>query len=390
MINSIAILSPVYVTLIWSLVLFFHKKSTEKANKVLAVFMAVAFILYSCHVIFFNGFYHLYSFIDPIYLLTQLSLYPLFYAYILLLTGARIRITRYWLNFLPALIISILSFILNFFLTPEQRIIYVKEVLVNHNNDGIGFLSVIAVKSILSVLARVIFIIHAVVYLLLIIRTANKHNATIPNYYSNTEGRNLHWVRNLSIFMLLASGFGITLAILGRGFFTDHEFSLLIPSIAFSTIYFLIGFFSIQQVMITETIDETINNKDQDNFNNIYINRLKSKLLVLFEKDKIYIHPDLRITTIAEILGTNRTYVSRLINEEFGMNFNEFVNKYRILESEALLNCAEHDAFTLEYIAEKSGFGNVNSFSRSFKEFNGITPGQFRINCQKEMARVKR
>ena len=124
-----------------------------------------------------------------------------------------VRITRYWLNFLPALIISILSFILNFFLTPEQRIIYVKEVLVNHNNDGIGFLSVIAVKSILSVLARVIFIIHAVVYLLLIIRTANKHNATIPNYYSNTEGRNLHWVRNLSIFMLLASGFGITLAI---------------------------------------------------------------------------------------------------------------------------------------------------------------------------------
>jgi AraC-like DNA-binding protein len=86
----------------------------------------------------------------------------------------------------------------------------------------------------------------------------------------------------------------------------------------------------------------------------------------------------LRITSVSDSLKTNRTYISRLINDEFGVNFNEFVNKYRIEEAKKLLESNESKLFTMEHIAEKSGFGSVNSFTRVFKEFEGITPGQFK------------
>ena len=38
----------------------------------------------------------------------------------------------------------------------------------------------------------------------------------------------------------------------------------------------------------------------------------------------------------------------------------------------------EGKKYTLEYIAEKSGFGSLASFTRVFKNFEGTTPGKFR------------
>jgi YesN/AraC family two-component response regulator len=108
--------------------------------------------------------------------------------------------------------------------------------------------------------------------------------------------------------------------------------------------------------------------------------RLKSELLLLFTRKKLYIKPDLRITHLSEQLKTNRTYISKMINEEFHMNFNEFVNQYRVEEAKTLLQDPNHRFSTLDEIAEKSGFGSINSFSRIFKEKTGKTPNGFRKN----------
>ena len=80
----------------------------------------------------------------------------------------------------------------------------------------------------------------------------------IPNFYSNTEGLKLDWVRNLSIVMLFGASFGVVLAILGRSFFIEHEIMLFVPSSLFGIIYFLIGFYGNQQRLITYEMAEAI------------------------------------------------------------------------------------------------------------------------------------
>ena len=115
-------------------------------------------------------------------------------------------------------------------------------------------------------------------------------------------------------------------------------------------------------------------------------NDLKTRLLKLFEHDKIYQINDLRISTVCESLLTNRTYISKLINDEFEMNFNEFVNKYRVEEAKQLLLSSENNKFTMEYIAQQAGFGSVASFSRVFKEIEGTTPGKYREKHSFKMA----
>jgi YesN/AraC family two-component response regulator len=106
--------------------------------------------------------------------------------------------------------------------------------------------------------------------------------------------------------------------------------------------------------------------------------QLKEKLLILFKEQKIFRQQDLKITQVSDLLQTNRTYVSNLINSEFGCAFSDFVNQYRIAEACELLKDSKQQNYSLNFVSEASGFGSVNSFIRIFKEIVGTTPGKYR------------
>lgn len=309
----------------------------------------------------------------------MLSVYPLYYVYILLRTNEDAGFKPQFRHFIPAIVFSFLSLATTFFLSPEQRIFYVQDVLIDKNLKGINLSSIEGIKGYIFFIARLIFLTQVVYYSFNGVKVVNKHNKTVANYYSNIEGRTLNWIRYINIIILFVAVASIIFVFIGRSYFTRHEVSLLIPSFIFSSVLFVIGFKGNQQ---TEILEKILEEKDLDiEFEEIETeneDKLKINLIELFEKGKIYIHPDLRITMVSESIGTNRTYISRLINEEFDMNFNEFVNKYRIEEAKQLLCCENHTAFTMEHIAEKSGFGSLASFSRVFKELEGTTPGKYR------------
>lgn len=385
MVKLIALLSPMYVTLFWGISLLLQKKSENKATQTLSTFMFTAFLIYSCHFLYFIGQYELYSFFESIYILTLLSMYPLFYFYVRSVSSARFENKNNFLHFLPALILSSIALILNMFLSPEERISYVKELLIERNLKHFALHSLEGYRALLFLISRIIFIGQTILYLILGIRLADQHNKRIIQFYSNIEGRSMDWIKTLSIIYLVASMVAVFFSLVGRSYLNKNSFLLIVPSVIFSSMYFILGLNGSQHILASEDIVEHFGGYVEfDEIDSTQDKILRKELLRIFEKERIYIHPDLRITTIAELLRTNRTYISRLINDDFGMNFNEFVNKYRVEEAERLLNCKDNHQYTLEYIAEKSGFGNANSFTRSFKEINGITPGQYRINCQKK------
>ena len=388
MVKLISLLTPLYVTLFWGLIFLFKKKSSDKTNQVLAAFMFAACALYVSHTFYFLNLYQLYSFVESIYLLALMSIYPLFYRYILSLSSENVKPLHYFYHFLPGIILATTSLVIAFFLGHDGRTEYVKEVLIQKNLKQLNFNAIAGVKGGILLLTRIIFICQSIIYALLGIRLANRHNREVIEYYSNTEGRKMNWVRHLSVLYLLISFVGILMAIIGRSIFAQKEILLIIPSVIFSTIYFIIGFNGNRQLAVSHDFSQMQDiNVEFDEIDFETGKNLKNKLVKLFEKDKIYRHSDLRITFISEALKTNRTYISRLINEEFGMNFNEFVNQYRVREAEALLSSTDHNSYKLEYIAEKVGFGSGDSFTRAFKEHKGITPGQFRsqINRQTQL-----
>lgn len=105
---------------------------------------------------------------------------------------------------------------------------------------------------------------------------------------------------------------------------------------------------------------------------------IKSRLFKLFEEEKPYLSPNFTIRDLATMLCTNQSYLSRFLNHGIKMNFNEFVNNYRVNEAIALFE--ENNRLPLSELCVRSGFRNVSSFNNAFKRYTGSTPGEW---CRK-------
>jgi AraC-like DNA-binding protein len=100
----------------------------------------------------------------------------------------------------------------------------------------------------------------------------------------------------------------------------------------------------------------------------------KPKILHLIEKEKIYEDAELSLTQVAKLLQTNVAIISKVINKGFDLNFNDFVNFYRIKAVQAKLIAGQQKVQTLLGIAYYCGFNSKDTFNRSFKKATGISP----------------
>ncbi len=376
MLNIVSLLSPVYITLLWAIVLLTnsYRKSTPKI--VLGVFMSTAFLLYLSHFFYFTQQFAVYRYFDSIYILCNLSVYPLYHIYVRILTvDPEISIRKHLKYlFIPIFIFS-LSLVGHFILSKDETDFYISNVLTGKTN-GTGIL---LYMKILFISARVIFFAQIVFYLIINFKLIKRNNDRLMEFYSNTENRQLNWVQFFNISFAATSFASIILAILGRNVFLNSEFLLLIPSSIFSVLLFSIGLLGNKQKTEKTFQNHVPLTHESEKLHITFDSQtaiLQGRIIDIFEREMIYKTPDLNIWDLCGRLNTNRTYVSRLINTIYGQNFNQFVNSYRIKHVKVLVESKQK--YNNEQLAELSGFGSVNSLYRAFQAIEGVSLSKFR------------
>jgi AraC-like DNA-binding protein len=103
---------------------------------------------------------------------------------------------------------------------------------------------------------------------------------------------------------------------------------------------------------------------------------LAVKLLQYFEQAQPWRNPSLSEEMVIHEIGTNREYLSHLLNGEFGISFNDFVNEHRIDEAIRLMHALGLGA-NLNDIAEQSGFNCYGTFYNAFVKKMGMAPKKF-------------
>ena len=93
------------------------------------------------------------------------------------------------------------------------------------------------------------------------------------------------------------------------------------------------------------------------------------------EERKLYKDPSLTLETLSEAIGTNRSYLSILINSRMKKGFTEYVNFYRVREGKRLLK--ETD-YKIAAISQEVGYGSPQSFYTAFRNATQLTPTQYR------------
>ncbi len=122
--------------------------------------------------------------------------------------------------------------------------------------------------------------------------------------------------------------------------------------------------------------DDTISNNEQSL-------QLLRKLDNYMSEEKPYLYSDISLDDISHKLNTNRSYLSKLINEHHHQNFNAFINEYRIRTARQLLAEPANNYLSIEGIGQMSGFNSKSTFFTCFKKNTGITPSYFRDSITK-------
>lgn len=102
---------------------------------------------------------------------------------------------------------------------------------------------------------------------------------------------------------------------------------------------------------------------------------LGEKIEALMAKRKFYLDPDIDRDKLAEMLGTNRTYLSQYLNSALQTTFYDYINGLRLNEAKRLMKDSD---IKLEAVAIQSGYSSLSAFMRVFKKMENMTPGEWR------------
>lgn len=106
----------------------------------------------------------------------------------------------------------------------------------------------------------------------------------------------------------------------------------------------------------------------------------QTKLIQFMEQEKPFLNPTLSLMDLSNALVIPHRELSQIINEGFQLHFYDFINRYRVVESQEYLKDQSNGDKTILDIAFFVGFNSKSAFNTAFKKHTGTTPKQFRTD----------
>ena len=371
-----------YVCTFWSVLLLIDvARNRQTAKKRLLTYMVTAALLYAGHYIFFNHQTALMPFTDTIYVMSNLAVFPLYFMYIKEITEPAWNHRWQWLLLMPALLVGVTVGMLYILMSPAETSDFIETYL--YRNQMAGLEGPAWWQGGVHFLAKIIFALQIPPILVLGLRKIRQYNESVEASYADTDEKRLHLMTTILLLFVVTSFMAFGANVLGRYRFADSLWLLIVPSMVFSVLQFLLGYAGYHQkftvsdllcdMQITEDTQDT--DAEEESIQQDKMADLQQKLTDVVSRNRLYLQPDLKITDVANLLHTNRTYVSRVLKEQIGTTFADFINHQRIdyacqlMEQQPQLPAAE--------VASQSGFSSQSSFYRNFKLYKGCSPKDY-------------
>lgn len=365
--------------LIFSVILFYHKRGKQVSNKILAVMVFVMSLSLAETVVVLSGLYrslpHMISTTFPLLFLIG----PLFYFYVKTRLG---QITQ----FKPLYLLHLIPFIIAFF---DQLPGYSRSAV-----EKIAHLDALLLQESMDITLRIFVmmsfkIIQNGAYIFLAWRALVKFEDSIKDYHSDEAQLTSRWVKKFSSWF---AGYWVLYLIVFVVLTTLNSYSVFIDSFIFlgeAAFVLVIGFYAIRKPEIYSgpILKSTLNEKyKKSSLSEEQSSQYARELLKLMEVEKPYLKSDLRLPELAERLSISTNHLSQILNQELGMSFFDFINEYRVDEAKKKLIHPDFRHLTFLAIAYEAGFSSKASFNRVFKKHTGKTPSSYVSSKQKRQA----
>ena len=97
-------------------------------------------------------------------------------------------------------------------------------------------------------------------------------------------------------------------------------------------------------------------------------------VLYYLEVRQVFLDPKLSLNKLSDMIETNQTYLSNVVNRYFGCHLKDLVNGYRVEYAKELLRSGK---YPLEELPRRCGFLSRSTFYTSFKKVTGVSPKRY-------------
>lgn len=366
MIDYFILLTPFYVSFFWSINLY---SKALPARQFLSAFMMAASLLYFGHALYFYQNFTVFTWYDSIYTFASLSVYPMFYIYLRLLTFEQKFQRKHYKHFITPLIFFLIILGSTILMSKQERLDYYGYTMYSFPFESTTL--IMKVKNIAYVSSRIVFSIQVLFYLFMSIRVLRQHSKQIREYYSNVDEKALLWIKTLIVIFAITSFSSIFINIISKEVFMQNFNMLIFPSLLFSCLLFMIGYSGLKQkqiateIMFDKKIDAIGYKQEIQLSDNEIINNLKNA----FELNMLHLDPDLKIWDVCLILKVSRLKLTNALSNELGCDFSFYVNKIRSSEVQKIISKGQ--AVNLTELVKKTGFDSQNAMIREYKKHYG-------------------
>jgi len=385
MIRTLILLSPVYVSLFWFISLQSNKKNLSVPARFLSFFMLIVAICFFGQYLFFAPYPDIFPFWEPALAYFGSIAFPIYYIYFRLLTIDEKFSLRRHAKYLVVPILIATVYTVGIFLTPfEQYKAWLYNDTLFPDSPPIQFLSV------MRKIVKLTFVVLLVVTFILNQRLLKKYAHKAEQYYSNIEDGRYNNAQLLNLFLVFISVSSFIAHIVGRKLLLPSEIIIDSVWMIFALSMYGIGYMGFTQKAINPTFEENVGIQPEvtaetnEEALNLSQQLILKKLVDAFEKDKIFLNSNLNIMDVVQLVGTNRSYISSIINKQYNQNFCAFVNSFRMREVEKMF--VANPAISNEQLAEKCGFGSFNSMKRTIESCSGISIQVWKKRLANEVA----
>ncbi|MDL2323211.1 helix-turn-helix domain-containing protein [Bacteroidales bacterium OttesenSCG-928-A17] len=388
MLKDIIILSPFLVSLFWIIHFFSNRKRNSRSQNIWAIALGLMTITGAIHAFYWyidENSYSLFYKLDIIECFSTLLFIPMLFLYFRELTGDKDEKSRWKiaLLFIPPLLFSVASASF-YLLTGEEYATLFTKLKIESN--GTASVESIPYHQILWIINEytysLLFSIQAVVVVVYAIRRLIIYRNHLCDFFSDIEGKDTkyYWavLGGLLIFLTVVAVSGLS----GYMLYTEYSAGVSVFLLLYGGCIYFMCFHVFRTQYTAADFEKELALSDAEEYpkisreqSNSYT-RILSSFNKLIDEDKIFLRKDLRVDTVARLIYTNRTYISRMLREEYQCNFWEFINRKRI--EYAKEQTVFHPALTQEEIARISGFTHNSAFSRAFKEYERTTFREWR------------
>lgn len=368
MIFNLAISLPLITCALFSMLILLEWCNRQlREQHTLFAFMLTATLLYVGHYIYFNRAADLLPLSDILYVSANLTVYPLYLIYIIRLTSKWRAV--YWLMLLPGLLAIMATGTGYIFMTDEEDRMFVHNYLYHNSQTGLTDMALF--QAYIRQFCKLVFAIEVIATVVIGSMMIRRYDRMVDEFYADTDDKSMRNIQSILYLVLTIAILSFIVNIIGRARFTDHEIILTTTSLMFSALLFAIGYEGLHRhfsIIDMRTNKEQVSNDDSAALKDAVNRSMTERIIALVENDKIYLQPDLKLDDLAQMMHTNRTYIYQAVNQQMGISFNEFINRYRIAHAKRLM--ASDPTLSMNDVALLSGFASLSSFYRNMKKYN--------------------